>query len=315
MPQSQPARPRLHVVATALALPCVAAPWLGLLGEHHWALDLCAHFPHQTLLGLLLGMAVLAATRRFWTALLLLPSVVLAVVLLLPLWRAHVAADGEGTKLRAVVANLCYQNATPQALAAQLEPPPDFLALCEYTADAQYLLRGLRAAFPHAIEEPRAGAFGIALWSRWPLQGRIVPLGSDRYPAVVATAATPDGPLGIVVAHPPPPGGAAATTMRDLGLDTLPSLLAALPEHRVVLGDLNATRWCAPMRRLLRDGLRDSSEGFGLLNSWPTSLPSWLGIPIDHVLVGPGVVVSERAVMAEFGSDHRPVTATFRLAR
>jgi endonuclease/exonuclease/phosphatase (EEP) superfamily protein YafD len=39
------------------------------------------------------------------------------------------------------------------------------------------------------------------------------------------------------------------------------------------------------------------------------------GLPLDHVLTGPGISVLDYRVEAGVGSDHFPVTATFRLSK
>lgn len=62
---------------------------------------------------------------------------------------------------------------------------------------------------------------------------------------------------------------------------------------------------------LAAGGLIDAAQ-----SSWPapTRHPdapldwSWLGIPIDHVLVTPGIGVTGYEVGPEIGSDHQPLT-------
>jgi endonuclease/exonuclease/phosphatase (EEP) superfamily protein YafD len=57
---------------------------------------------------------------------------------------------------------------------------------------------------------------------------------------------------------------------------------------------------------LATTGLKDSRVGFGWQPTWPTGSMS-LRIPIDHVLVEPDLVVLERQVGPDIGSDHLPV--------
>jgi endonuclease/exonuclease/phosphatase (EEP) superfamily protein YafD len=52
--------------------------------------------------------------------------------------------------------------------------------------------------------------------------------------------------------------------------------------------------------------LRDTRAGFGIQASWPTQIPP-LGIPLDHCLVSPELVVLDRRLGPAVGSDHRPV--------
>jgi endonuclease/exonuclease/phosphatase (EEP) superfamily protein YafD len=321
-PTQQPRGARfasLARLAALLAVPCALAPLLATAGGAHWALDLLSHFPHQCLVLLLLALCVQVPARRWWTAALLLPSIALTVARLWPLWFGGGPDPATGAvPLRVLAVNLCYENATPDAVLPQVEAfAPDLLAMTEFTPDARDRLQPLRAHYPHAVEVPRTGAFGIALWSRVPLRdAHTVPIGDFGFPTIVAIADTAAGPLGVVVAHPPPPRGAANTHARDSAIAALPALLATLPPRRLVLGDLNATRWSSPLRALLAaTGLRDSCEGRGLQASWPSSLPRWLGIAIDHVLVSPDLAVTERRVGDAFGSDHLPVLATIAMPR
>jgi len=305
---------RLALLAARFAVPCALAPLLACAAGAHWTLDLLSHFPHQCLLLLLLALCVQVPARRWWTAALLLPSIALATARLWPLWFGGGPAPAPAAlPLRVLAVNLCYQNPAPEAVLPQVEAfAPELLAITEFTPDARRRLQPLRAHYPHVVEEPRVGAFGIALWSRLPLRdAHTVPSGDLGFPTIVAIADTAAGPVGVVVAHPPPPGGAANTRARDSAIAALPALLATLPARRIVLGDLNATRWSSPLRALLAaTGLRDSCEGHGLQASWPASLPRWLGIPIDHLLVSPDLAVTERRVGDAFGSDHLPVLAT-----
>jgi endonuclease/exonuclease/phosphatase (EEP) superfamily protein YafD len=75
----------------------------------------------------------------------------------------------------------------------------------------------------------------------------------------------------------------------------------------IVMGDLNATPWSQPFRRLVaRSGLCDSRAGFGIAASYPAD-STVLRIPIDHVLITCSIGVADRRVERDIGSDHRPV--------
>jgi endonuclease/exonuclease/phosphatase family metal-dependent hydrolase len=45
----------------------------------------------------------------------------------------------------------------------------------------------------------------------------------------------------------------------------------------------------------------------GAGGTWPSLLPPQMRIPIDHVMVGPGLSVVSRRVLPRLGSDHLPV--------
>jgi len=81
----------------------------------------------------------------------------------------------------------------------------------------------------------------------------------------------------------------------------------------IVAGDFNATPYSPIFRELVdTTGLNDSREGFGWLPSWPTYFPP-LWIPIDHVLLTPGIQVLKRTTGSYIGSDHYPVITELSL--
>lgn len=122
-------------------------------------------------------------------------------------------------------------------------------------------------------------------------------------------------------------GGALGRT-RLVGLHTaspVPTLIGAWPAElaslqrwcgpgagpAAVVGDLNATADIAAYRRGTA-GCTDAGDaaGKGLLATWPTATPRWLGAQLDHVLVGGGVGVDGFDVVKVPGTDRRGVLAT-----
>jgi endonuclease/exonuclease/phosphatase (EEP) superfamily protein YafD len=76
----------------------------------------------------------------------------------------------------------------------------------------------------------------------------------------------------------------------------------------IVAGDFNATLDHSVFREAI-SGCQDSAErtGDGLVGTWPSRLPRWLGPQIDHVLVTGGITPETFAVYDIPGSDHRAV--------
>jgi endonuclease/exonuclease/phosphatase (EEP) superfamily protein YafD len=81
----------------------------------------------------------------------------------------------------------------------------------------------------------------------------------------------------------------------------------------VVAGDLNATLDNGPLRDALGRCV-PAAVGLGaLVGTFPSSLPRWCGIQIDHVLVPAGTSTVHFAVHDVAGTDHRGVVARLRL--
>ena len=74
----------------------------------------------------------------------------------------------------------------------------------------------------------------------------------------------------------------------------------------VVVGDFNSTPWTATVRALLSDGdLANSQRGYGVAPTWEVGR-LW-AVPIDHAVHGDDLVVVDRIVGPDLGSDHRPL--------
>jgi endonuclease/exonuclease/phosphatase (EEP) superfamily protein YafD len=141
-------------------------------------------------------------------------------------------------------------------------------------------------------------------------------------PSVIAVPVNGTGPT-IVAAHPPAPVPAEMNNWRD-GLDWLST---RCDTDTIIAGDFNSTldHWAglgSPTSKgqgdlgVCHDAARaDKSAGVA---TWPTSLPSQIGTPIDHVMAGTDwSFVGFRVVGSEdgAGSDHRPVIAQLRPAK
>lgn len=145
--------------------------------------------------------------------------------------------------------------------------------------------------------------------------------GTDTLPSVLAVPVDGSGPV-IVGAHPVAPVPGEMTGWRQ-GLEWLAARCAG--ENVILAGDLNSTLDHYTGLDAASDasgglgGCRDAARvtGSAAIGSWPTSLPTLLGSPIDHVMATDGWdVVGFRVITAldTAGSDHRPVIARLRPA-
>ena len=116
----------------------------------------------------------------------------------------------------------------------------------------------------------------------------------------VETAA---GRLRLVGLHPSVPGSPSRLASRDRQILAAARTLEA-EGPGLMVGDLNATPWTTALQAVRREtGVRRVSTG--LASTWFAPWP-FLGIPIDHVLVTPGLRASAR-VGPGVGSDHMPL--------
>ncbi|AZZ48364.1 endonuclease/exonuclease/phosphatase family protein [Rathayibacter rathayi] len=130
-------------------------------------------------------------------------------------------------------------------------------------------------------------------------------------PSLVARPDTPERPV-LAAVHTMAPLPSRLAEWRSDLLSV--AALCSAEEDVVVLGDLNSTvdHWAGLPGSAALGGCRDAAAlaGGGALGTWPTSLPTALGAPIDHVLFSGRREVSGYQVVEDrddTGSDHRPL--------
>lgn len=311
------------VMPTSLRRAAVAIAWLigtgftaasvlGLFGAWWWVLDLFSHFRFQYAAILLMAGVVLVVGRKWKTAAVVGLALGLNLVLLAPLWIKPEQPTGSGPALRVMAFNVLTMNRRYEAAADWMrEQGADVLVLQELNRDwFSFLQVGLAGYM--SVETPtiREDNFGLAVYVR----AGLTVSGFDYFddaagvPRVEVVVEVEGRPVRLVTVHTLPPVNAKYSGFRRQQLEEATQRVHASEQPVVLLGDLNATRWSAPLRRLLAEtDLRDSAEGFGYAGTWPSGL-WWTGmIPIDQVLVGPGFRVEGRRVGPGLGSDHRAV--------
>lgn len=145
--------------------------------------------------------------------------------------------------------------------------------------------------------------------------------GTETLPSVLAVPADGTGPV-IVGAHPVAPVPGEMPAWRQ-GLQWLAARCAG--ENVILAGDLNSTLDHyvgvdeASNASGGLGGCRDGARltGNAAVGTWPATLPTLLGAPIDHVMATPNWEFVGFRVIGSLdgaGSDHRPVVAQLRPA-
>jgi len=186
---------------------------------------------------------------------------------------------------------------------------PDVLCLEEYNSAWHKGLSSLRNVYPYQIVRARDDNFGVAIYSRHPIQnGAILPLGTAGVPSAYCQLELNGKHWSILATHPLPPTTGASYELRNDQFQALAAFVKADKGDSFILaGDLNCAPWSAHCINLLSaSGLKDTRLGFGIGESWPVNCPV-LRIPIDHVFVSKNVKTKVRRVEPSLGSDHLPV--------
>jgi endonuclease/exonuclease/phosphatase (EEP) superfamily protein YafD len=298
-------------VADALAIGLLVATLFGFLGRFHWFFDLFSHFrvQYMQLCLPLIGIYLWKRLNKQAVALVLLAAVNYAFVLPLYFGKPEPA---QSKPVRAMLMNINSGNGnTDKVLAAIRQADPDILLLEEVTPKWAADLTVLRSAYPYRVAEPQEGCFGIMLLSKHPLKNsEVLNIGNAAVPSIVTDIYLPDGEISFIGTHPVPPVGKDYFQERNSQLMELPYLAADQKHPVLLLGDFNTTPFSYWFKRVTETGLKNSMQGFGFQPTWPVQLP-WPRIPIDHALHSEQIVIHNRTVGGDIGSDHLPVIVDF----
>ncbi len=299
----------LASVATGLGLlPLGARLW--------WILDLTTHFRLQ-FLGAAGALLVLLALRRKWlsaAALLVIGALNAWPVLpYVPRFAPAATAPSAAAPLKVLTVNVSFRQFSARRFREIVaEAAPDVLLVVEFTPHAEEVLAEFDKLFPQQLKAPAEGPYGIAVWSRFPLERAFTfPLGP--VPAVEARVQTPAGTFTLLGVHLSAPTLPRRAEQRNQELKLLAEHRAMLAGPVIVAGDFNVTPYSPYYGDwLAATQLTDSRYGRALTGSWPAVLPI-LGIPIDHVAVSNEFVILSHRRLPAFGSDHWGIMAELAL--
>lgn len=294
----------------------LASPWLFLAAvrvfalDHRWPLIPIVAFTPQAVLWMLLPLAIALLLRARWTALAIGVAMVWLIVLIAPRTISDGQPEANGRTVHLLTANLLVGGASLPDLEKVIDQAdPDIIALQEVTPENVAALRaaGVMKSRPHVLGSPEPGSTGYVTISRWKLTevpGSVLPPG--RWPEM-RVAGTPIRFRNI---HPSSPLKRVPSTSWRASLAAIPPTEGRM---RVVAGDFNATLDHRAFRSVLDRGYRDAGDQTGNGLKWTWDVTRNGRLVIDHVLVPPGVAVSDYAVHNIPGSDHNAVTVTLRL--
>jgi endonuclease/exonuclease/phosphatase (EEP) superfamily protein YafD len=303
------------LAAAGVGVSVVAA--LGHLGGWWWRFDLIANVRPQLAVVLLVFATALAIGRRWrWTAVVGAVAV-LEVATVAPLFVAPATpASPSGERIRVVTFNLYASN-------DHYDEVIEFLS--SVSADVVFLHEASRpwedalaaAGLPHQVVVTRSPDLIFGTLVLAPADAKVVGRGfSVGEPRAVSVDMTTDRGTDVALLgiHPLAPTSAGRAALRDAQLAYAAEWADGAGALSIVAGDFNASHWSSAFGDML-DPLVDSGRGFGIQPTFPTSLPSVLRIPIDHLLHGPGFRVVDRWLGPPLGSDHRPLVVDLAVSR
>jgi endonuclease/exonuclease/phosphatase (EEP) superfamily protein YafD len=224
----------------------------------------------------------------------------------------------QASQIRVLIANVLEPNRNSRALLALVERwNPDLVFAVECNQRWVTELDALQGAYPHAVRCPQDNAYGLALYSRLPMESvEIRFLRQPDIPSVKMDLRIGSGrKIRCYGLHPAPPSPqhATETDQRDAELLTVAFEIRELDVPVLVFGDLNDVAW-SPTTALFRavSEMRDPRIGRGQFNTFHANWP-WLRYPLDHIFVSHHFSLLRLKRLPHFGSDHFPILAELAL--
>jgi endonuclease/exonuclease/phosphatase (EEP) superfamily protein YafD len=181
-----------------------------------------------------------------------------------------------------------------------------------YEVDQAWVDAAAKLAPPYRLvsARPSRDNFGILAIARVPVSAhRVLVLSSAQVDSIELTVPWHGAELVLLGTHALPPISEEYSAARDEQLAKIGEWSRNERRPHAVVGDFNATPWSAPFRSMLERG---ELRGPTAAPTWPYTMPLafLFRIPIDHALLGKGLFRSDRAIGAQLGSDHRPLTVS-----
>lgn len=208
--------------------------------------------------------------------------------------------------LHAVCLNVLFSNLEFDAVLHELQQrDADVVFLLEMDATWAKAIQPLFARYPYRVEWHSKLDGDTTILSKIPLQqGRHHKSVHNIQPWVEAVIEHQGKRLRLIGTHPKPPYSAYCAQLRDDQMNALAAYVKQCREPVLLMGDFNATPYSHGLR-LLRAGnqLDFRSDSAPWWPTWQVGTP--LAIPIDHSLCTPPLVITQRNIGPDVGSDHR----------
>lgn len=274
-----------------------------------WLFDILAHFFTQYFIIFLIGIITLLTIKQYKLAIIFTPFFVYVTILIGHLYVGENKDTSLTESLKVSAVNVLSSNQNFQLLQDFIKKEkPDILILQEVTPIWIDQLKDDLQIFPYRFEQPQYDNFGIAFYSKIPLQNIEVEYFNDRkIPSIVSNFEWQNEWFTFVATHPVPPINTTYFGIRNEQFQRLSNYLNQFQTSKIVIGDLNTTSFSKHFRQFKKStNLIDSRKGFGLQTTW-RSLKPLVSLTLDHCLVSEKVKVKSRKVGDDIGSDHLPI--------
>ena len=287
---------------------------------HYWAEVVNSFRLQVSLVILMLGLMLWYSKFRAWG----LIQVAFALYLLFPILsalRPATQSEPGPRKLNLLSFNVLGSNVEQEATVEMLENSgADILVVLEYENKWVDSLDSIQNMYAYSILEPRWHGFGLAVYSRYPIEPKVHQL-TDRETDNVFAVAVVDvqgQKFAICACHFLAPMSASKMRIRNDQIVEAAKIIETIREEDglpvILVGDFNCVPWSSYLNEIEdRAGLRDSRQGYLYHRSWPSS-NAILSTPIDNAFVSPEIHIHRSTILTTTNSDHYPLSLEFSVS-
>lgn len=338
----------LGLVTFTVLTGCLVILLCTHLSEFRTAFDLACHFLPQAGIGLLISTLIFLWLRKFVFSGIALVGLILCVIQIYPFYHLQMPwvekseiSISKANTIRLLQLNVLKTNTHFKSLINYVHTiKPDIIVLQETGLDWANQLWSIEKEYPYNYIIPREDGFGLALYSKLPVQqfkteffGDSRKYGYLPFPSIEATVTSKHGTFRVINTHPIPPVG--GYTFRNSQLREIADYAKAFKKPLIISGDMNISPWSYHYKKMMEvSDLTDTQIFSGLQPSWPVGeyvnnqrdfvekynlfwakgiVKQFARIPIDHIWVNDQISVVKRQLGEELGSDHLPVILDFTL--
>ena len=281
-----------------------------------WLSELSSNFRPYYFVAFSLLAILFALGRKVKRTLFVSAFALLNLALILPLYAGSQPPAASQT-YRALLLNAGDLNGANVPVIDMVETTePDIVVLLEVERGAPELFEPLGSAYPYnAYRRGVENYDGSLVYSKFPFVVEETELDvSEAESSLVAQVDLGGEKLTLIATQTRAPMRPGRTIGRRIQMTQLGQYITQKQGPILLLGDLNTSSWSPVFYKLLNEtGLRDGRKGFGVITTWPTFVPQFLALPIDHVLVSPDIEIFNFSKGPDVGSDHYPIVVEFSI--
>lgn len=188
---------------------------------------------------------------------------------------------------------------------------PDIILLQEVDDLWLFAIRSLKEVYPYFIEKERFDNFGVALYSKIPLENTVIEYWTDYEVPVVKTTILAKGKnilfYGI---HTLPPISSEYFYTRNKMFQLINEIIVDKNSNIIIAGDLNSTKYSPQYKKFI--GSTNINEAHDIVKicnqgSWNAYHIAPMRITLDHILSTKDITLLNYKIGNFVGSDHFPI--------